>query len=227
MRAAAGCVLALAGCGFAAGSDDPPRDAPGPVDAAVPDAGDCTTWLTGLDSDPLASGAFRMRSGGALGGRLDNGVWEAFPATDQLDTTPKHDFAGITDVEVRMRGLGDVAPGAVFAINVGFGGGTYTPVWLHVSRQLNATQAVKLYSRTRFGTAIELLDAVGLPDGMVDIALRIDAPGATIAMTAASVTRSAELMAMPVAGNDDRFATLAAEGSTAQFDRLRVRACPP
>jgi hypothetical protein len=230
------------GCAFRHGAADQPEardaardaveDAVLDADAAL-DAGACsgsTVWLADFSTDPTLSGNFAMRDGGALGGTLSGGIWSE-PGTSgrPLDTQPKQNFLTRTLVHVRMRGTSVPTGtyGAVFWINVGYNGTSFSPLFID-SQLVGNTQTATLYGKTDNATTTVLAQVTGLDAGMHDFFLDITPATHMVVYqldTLPPVARTFPYFALN--GNDDRWATVTTwSGANSDFDLLRVEVCP-
>lgn len=210
------------------------------VDAA-PDGSDagCSSkiWLADFSTDPTTIDSngdgvldFAMRDGLPLGGVLAGGIWtESAGAGRALDSQPKQDFQTRTQVHVRMRSttVPPSARGALFWINVGYDGTSFSPLFVEAALDVSSSQTATLYGKTDGATATKLAQVTGLDNGMHDYWLDIYPTTHTVMFhvdAMPDVSRAFPYFA--AAGNDDRWATLDSGGG-AEFDLVRVEVdCP-
>ena len=157
--------------------------------------------------------AFNMAS-------LAGGVWQA---DSTLDTRPLNDFTGITTANVRFRNTTVGGNGAVFWINADWSGGTFIPLFAYLQLQADGTQTLTVYCKQDSTTAVSLVSLAGLPSGFVNLRLVID-PGYDTVNIKVNDANAGTFTYTPFAqSNSDRFATVQASGSSAEFDSVSIR----
>ncbi len=187
-----------------------------------------SVWVLDFDADPTAIDAtddgdqdWVVRDGGSFDvGSLAGGVWRA-AAT--LDTYPNDDFAELTTVDVRFRNTTRGGNGAVFWINADWSDGKAAPIFAYLQLQSDGTQTLTVYGKTSSAASFVMATAPGLPAGFVDLRLLIDPESNTVNVKVNGIGRGTYNYGTYVPLDDDRFASIFADGSSAQFDSIRIR----
>jgi hypothetical protein len=185
-------------------------------------------WRTDFDRDPTATNGngdavsdWAMASGTFDTDTLTSGVWEASGA---IETRPLHDFTKITTVEVSCRNSTVGGNGAVVRINADRESGVDAPLLIYLQRQADGTQMLtlngktsdsatqQLFRRTRLSSEFVRLRLTILPqDNLVNLAINDEDQGTFSYPTYAPSSTT------------DRFLTLSADTSVAEFDYVDVR----
>jgi hypothetical protein len=189
-------------------------------------------WRTDFSSDPTTTNAngdsvadWAVAGGGSFDtSRLINGAWHAAGA---LETRPLADFTATTTVEARCRNTSVGGNGAVLRINADRQGGLYAPLLVYVQRQADGTQTLALYGKTSDAATNQLFARQKLSAEFVRFRLTIlpqyDVVNLQIndedqgTFTYPTYTPST---------TSDRFVTLFADTSLAEFDYVDVRVAP-
>jgi hypothetical protein len=207
------------------------------IDATIPLIGSpellAAHWRADFDANPTSQNAngdaiadWAMAGGGALAdSSLINGVWFSSGA---LETRPPSDFTTATTVEARCRNTGTGGNGAVVRINADRQGGTYAPLLVYVQRQADGTQTLALFGKTSDAATKLLFKRLKLPTdfirfrltvlpqyNVVNLAINDEDQGTFTYPTYAPATGS------------DRYLTLYADASSAEFDYIDVRSATP
>jgi len=212
----------------------------GAPDAAVACA-QSTIWETDFSSDPTLIDEnddgvpdWRMRDGSPFPtAQLSSGAWMVAEADRALDTNPPTNFTTRVLADVRMRDAqGPSTPSngysnAVFWINVG-----YTPVdlgalFVSVARTSMDAQQVWLYARDGTSEHRLLLGPVSAGIGFVHVELAIEPATDSVALSVDGVAQGVTTFPRVALDNSDRYATVIAASSPAQFDLVRIVSCAP
>ena len=189
-------------------------------------------WETDFDAAPTAvdinydqTGDWVRRDGQAFNpSSLNTGLWTA---DSTLDTSPGNDFATMTTAEVRMRNTSIGGSGAVFWINADWSNGTAIPIYATLQRLSNGTQTLTFYRKTDASTSVALKAVTGLNAGYVDLKIAIDPSRNIVALWVGTTSLGAFAYTPFSLGNSDRFASVYASGSGAEFDYVSVRVSEP
>jgi hypothetical protein len=189
-----------------------------------------TYWRTDFDSNPAttdgngdATADWAVTGGGNFDTtKLVGGVWTA---TGAIETRPLSDFITTTTVEARCRNTSVGGNGAVVAIYVDRQGGQYAPLLVYIQKQSDGTQTFtlngktsdtiykQLFSRTRLSSSFVRFRLTILPNSdVVNLQINDEDQGSFTYPKYAPTTTS------------DRYLTLYADTSSAEFDYVDVRA---
>jgi hypothetical protein len=185
-------------------------------------------WRTDFDSDPTTTdtdgdGAYdwAMAGGASLdAGTLIGGLWHAAGA---LETRPPNDFTNTTIVEVRCRNTDPSGNGAVVRITADRQNGLHAPLkvvlklqpdrqsqTLTLLGQTSDSNSVTLFTRPRLSSEFVTFRLTIVPDlDLVNLHINDEDQGTYTYPVTASTT--------------DRFATMYADASFAEFDYADVR----
>jgi prepilin-type N-terminal cleavage/methylation domain-containing protein len=184
-------------------------------------------WETSFDADPTldrngdGSADWVVRAGGVFdAGSLTSGVWSA---NATLDTYPDHDFTGLTTAEVRFRNTSIGGSGAVFWINADWSGSTCAPVVAFLQLQADATQTLTVCRMADAATKIRMLTVPGLSSELIKLRLLIDPDLDTVNIKVDKIDHGTFAYSTITPSSDDRFASVFASGSEAEFDYVSVR----
>jgi hypothetical protein len=191
-------------------------------------------WKLDFDQDPLNSDANfdaapdwdeTNGSNTFLPGRLQNGVWRA-QASDNiaLRTLPNTDFDKLTTLELRCRNTTYHASGhgAHLLLNLDRQGSTHGAVFTSVRKELNGAQTARVYALTGPSTQTVLAEATGLSSDFVEFRLVIDPSADVVAVWINGVyQKTAKYVRFH--GNTDKFLSLQASQSNAEFDYVSIR----
>ena len=186
-------------------------------------------WRADFNANPTATNAngdsvadWALASGGSFDtATLVNGVWYAAGA---LETRPPSDFTTTTTVEVRCRNTTVGGNGAVVRINADRQGSLYAPLLLYVQRQADGTQTVSLLGKTSDAATKQLFTRSRLAGDFIRFRLTI-VPQSNIVNLQINDEDQGTFTYPTYAPStgSDRFLTLYAHTSLAEFDYVDVR----
>jgi hypothetical protein len=188
-------------------------------------------WRLDFDTSPTATDAdgsgavdWATTGGGAFAtGNLSGGVWNASGA---IETRPLNDFTSLTTVEVACRNSTVGGNGAVIRINADRQGGLHAPVFTYLQRQSDGTQTLTLYGKSSDSANVQLARVQRLPDDFVRIRLTIDPTNNIVNLQLNGEDQGTFTYPTYAPSNSDRFLTMYADTSAAQFDYAEVRVAP-
>ncbi|MCI0334341.1 MAG: hypothetical protein L0228_14075 [Planctomycetes bacterium] len=152
---------------------------------------------------------------------LIGGVWYANGA---LESRPLSDFTTTTIVEVRCRNTTVGGNGAVVRINTDRQGGQYAPLMVYVQRQSDGSQTLSLYGRTSDAATKLLVSRANLPSEFVRFRLTILPQNNVVNLSINDeVQGTYSYPTYAPASASDRYLTLYADTSQAEFDYVDVR----
>jgi hypothetical protein len=195
-------------------------------------------WKLDFDEDPRAvdvnyDGAadWSEAPGSSLfsDASLNGSVWKANAASNvTLRTQGDSDFAGLTTIELRCRGVSynPAGYGARMVVNVDRSGNNHAVVAASVRMESNRTQTARVYVTTSSASESIIAEAAGLSAGFVEFRLVID-PSADVVATWINGVFQATVPYTRPAGNSDRFLTLGPSSSDAEFDYVSIRVSDP
>lgn len=186
-------------------------------------------WRTDFDRDPTTTNA----NGDAVADwavtgnttfdttKLVAGIWSG---TDAIETRPLADFTTTTTVEVRCRNTTTGGNGAVLRINADRQGGTYAPILVYVKRQADGTQTLTLNGKTSDAATKQLFSRTNLPSGFVRYQITILPSNNLVNLQINGEDQGTYTYPAYVpASSTDRYVTLFANVSTAEFDYVDCR----
>jgi hypothetical protein len=150
---------------------------------------------------------------------LSQGVWHA---DCTLDTRPINSFAELTTAEICFRNTSVGGNGAVFSINADWSGGTFAPLFAYLQLQGAGTQTLSVYSKRDSSTPVRLMAVTGLPAGFVTLRLLIDPTPNTVNVHVNGAEKGTYTYYTFAQTGSDRFASVLASGSAADFDYVRI-----
>jgi prepilin-type N-terminal cleavage/methylation domain-containing protein len=186
-------------------------------------------WRTDFDRNPATTNTngdstadWAVTGGGSFDTtKLVNGIWTA---TGAIETRPLNDFTTTTTVDVRCRNTTVGGNGAVIAIYADRQGGQYAPILVYLQRQSDGTQTLTLNGKTSDTTTQQLFTKNRLSGNFVRFRLTIvpqydvvniqinDEDQGTYTYPRYAPTSTA-----------DRYLTLYADTSSAEFDYVDLR----
>jgi hypothetical protein len=189
-----------------------------------------TYWRTDFDRNPATTNAngdaasdWAVTGGGAFDTtKLVNGVWTA---TGAIESRPLSDFTTTTTVEARCRNTTVGGNGAVTAIYADRAAGQYAPLLVYVQKQADGTQTLSLYGKTSDAATKLLFSRSRLSSGFVRFRLTI-VPQSDI-VNLQIYDEDQGTFTYPTyapSTTTDRYLTLYADTSAAEFDYVDVRA---
>jgi hypothetical protein len=187
-------------------------------------------WRTDFDRNPTTSDAdgdgtldWAMPAGTFDEGTLIGGVWDA--AVGALNTQPPNDFTTTSIIDVRCRNTSSSGEGAVVHINADRQNGLYAPLTVKLKLQPDGkTQILTLLGWTSNTESVTLFTCPRLSDDFVTFRLTIVPQLKLVNLHVNDEdqgTYTYPLFAPP--SNTDRFVTLSADTSRADFDYADVR----
>jgi len=188
-------------------------------------AADFSTDPTTLDVDGDSVADWTIRTGDPFpASELVGGQWVT-PPSPALDTRPRVDFRGPTRVDIRMAATDSTGNGATFWINVDYQIDSFAPIWVTLLIT-GGDQTLVLHGKQVGNDDIALVTITGVPAGLQDVHLEIDPVASTVAGSVGTTTIGPVTFdRLPRNGNDDRFGTVIAYNTSAEFDSVRIETC--
>ncbi len=186
-------------------------------------------WRTDFNADPTATNAngdsvadWALAGGGAFNtSSLIGGVWYSDGA---LESRPLSDFTTTTVVEVRCRNTTTGGNGAVVRVNADRQGGQYAPLLVYVQRQADGSQTLSLHGRTSDAATKLLVSRTNLAGAFLRFRLTILPQNNVVNLAINDEDQGTYSYPTYVpASSSDRYLTLYADTSQAQFDYVDVR----
>jgi hypothetical protein len=202
------------------------------VDAAVPLANRpellAGYWRTDFDGDPTAQDAngdgaadWAQAGGGTLDmDELSSGIWTAGAA---LESRPLNDFSGITVVEARCRNTSIGGNGAVVRINADWQGGLHAPLYFTLQLQADGTQTLSLYGKPSDASSVLLYSRPSLSNDFVRVRMTVVPEHDVVNLAINDEDLGTFTYPTYAPAANDRFATVYADTSAAQFDYVELR----
>jgi hypothetical protein len=203
------------------------------IDASVPLANApellSAHWRADFSANPTSQNAngdavadWALAGGGALAdATLINGVWYASGA---LETRPLNDFTTNTIVEARCRNTSVGGNGAVVQINADRQGGQYAPLLVYVTRQSDGTQTLQLLGKSSDAVTTQLFARTNLPAEFIRFRLLIVPQSNVVNVSINDEDQGSFTYPTYVPSTTtDRYLTLYADTSLAEFDYIDVR----
>jgi len=159
-------------------------------------------------------------------GELADGVWSA-QTHEPLDTRPLEDFDVRTRVTLQMRSVEAGSDrGATFWINCDYENDEFAPIFVFLNLDENGTQDLRLYGKTANPDNVLLTEVLDLPDEFIDIELDIRPQTNEVSLVVEGNNQGT--FTYPTFGPvvEDRFATLFAWETDAEFRYARIDQCP-
>ncbi len=193
-------------------------------------------WNLDFDTDPTivdangdGQGDWVRRDGQPFNvASLWGSIWWADTV---LDTSPMHDFDGVTTIDVRFKNnslaMGENL-GSVFWINADWSDNTAgVPLAATLTLQPDGTQILTVAQWSESSELRPLVIVPWLSADFVSLRLVIEPVSNTVAVWVDNVLRGARTYT-PEAGNaTERFASIFPYGSGAEFDWISIRVCEP
>jgi len=152
---------------------------------------------------------------------LAGGIWYANGA---LETRPLSDFTTTTIVEARCRNTTTGGNGAVVRINADRQGGQYAPLLVCVQRQSDGTQTITLSGKTSDAATKQLFTRQRLSSDHVRFRLTVVPESNVVNLQINGEDQGTfTYPTYPPSSTSDRFLTLYADTSLAEFDYVDVR----
>jgi hypothetical protein len=191
-------------------------------------------WEADFDTDPTTLDVnedgtedWVVRPGGQFPvAELAGGVWSVSESHVPLDTRPRDDFVTRTLVSVQMRTTepgGD--RGATFWINVDYTAGSFAAIFVNLPLN-DGAQRLRLMTRSDPSQEVLLTEVEDLSTEFVRVDLEIDPVADEVTLWIdRDLQGTFDFPVIPSTGNNDRFATLLAWGTDAEFRHVRVQRC--
>ncbi|MEX2316416.1 MAG: hypothetical protein WD669_04640 [Pirellulales bacterium] len=180
---------------------------------------------TSVDADGSGAVDWATTGGGAFAtGNLAGGVWTASGA---IETRPLNDFIKVTTVEVGCRNTTVGGNGAVVRINADRQSGLHAPLFTYLQRQSDGTQTLTLYGKSSDSANVQLFKIQRLPSDFVRIRLTIDPANNIVNLQLNGEDQGTFTYPTYAPSTTDRFLTMFADTSAAQFDYAEVRVAAP
>lgn len=188
-----------------------------------------TYWRADFDRNPTATNAngdavsdWALAGGGSFDAtKLVGGVWTA---TGAIETRPLADFTTTTIVEARCRNTSTGGNGAVLAIYVDRQSGLYAPLLVYLQRQADGTQTLTLNGKTADAVTKKLFSRTNLPSGFVRYRLTVLPANNLVNLTINDEDQGTYTYpTYSPSTTADRYLTLSADTSAAEFDYVDAR----
>jgi type II secretory pathway pseudopilin PulG len=185
-------------------------------------------WRTDFDRDPTDSdvngdGALDWAMAGGASfdsATLIGGVWHAFGA---LETRPLCDFTQTTIVEARCRSTSVGGNGAVVRLSADRQSGLYAPLMVRLQLQTDGTQTLSLLGQTSDSDTVTLFTCRRLSSDFVNYRLTIVPQHNIVNLYINDEDQGTVTYPVYAPSSLDRFLTLFADASLAEFDYVDVR----
>lgn len=187
-------------------------------------------WRADFNNNPTATNAngdsdndWVIAGGGAFDtSELINSIWHA---TGAIETRPLVDFKNTTIVEARCRNTSVGGNGAVLRINADRQDGAYAPIMVYLQRQADGTQTLTLLGRTSDSATKTLFTRQKLPAEFIRYRLTIVPQYDLVNIQINDQDQGTfTYPTYAPSSNTDRFVTLYADTSLAEYDFVEVRA---
>ena len=152
--------------------------------------------------------------------KLIGGVWHAIGA---LETRPLNDFTKTTIVEVRCRNTSVGGNGAVVQISADRQSGLHAPLTVIVKLQADGTQTLTLLGKTSDSSSVTLFSYPRLSNDFVSFRLTIVPHLDLVNVHINDEDQGTYTYPVYVPSTRDRYVTLYADASLAEFDYVDVR----
>jgi hypothetical protein len=184
-------------------------------------------WETDFDDDPTldhngdGDPDWALRDGGTFDpAGLVGGRWQLDAS---LVTSPANDFTTLTTAEVSFRNTNLGGQGAVFWINAHWLASQCASIVAYLQLQIDGTQTLTVCHLQDELTIEPLVTVRGLPSGLVDLRLLIDPALGTVNIQVDEQDQGTYVYSRYTSSHNDRFASLLATGSAAEFDYVSIR----
>jgi hypothetical protein len=176
------------------------------------------------NGDGVADWAY-VGAGSFATNTLINGVWYSSGA---LESRPLSDFTTTTIVEARCRNSSVGGNGAVVRINADRQSGQYAPILVYVQRQSDGTQTLSVRGKPSDAATTTLYTHTNLPADFIRFRLMI-LPQSNVVNVQINDEEQGTFTYPTYAPSttSDRYLTLYADTSLAEFDYIDVRTAAP
>jgi len=187
-------------------------------------------WELDFSKDPTTvdvngDGAmdFVVHGGGTFStGTLSGYIWKP-TGTQQIDTSPGNDFSKTTIVDVKLQNKTVGGSGAVFSLNALRSGSNCVPITASLALQSDGTQTLTVSKKTNDSTTTPIISVTGLSAQAVLLHLIIDPTISAISIAVNDVQRGTYPLTPYASTDPNRYASIAASGSNAEFSYFRIR----
>jgi len=152
---------------------------------------------------------------------MTNGIWQA--ASAQLNTNPARDFTKTTLVDLRFRNTSVGGNGAAFSVNALRTNTICAPIIASLMKQVDGTQTLTLATKTSDSITKTLIRIPGLPSQLVLVHLIIDPITSSVSISVNAVPYGTYKVTPFASSDGNRFASIGASGTTAEFSYARIR----
>jgi hypothetical protein len=185
-------------------------------------------WRADFDSDPTAVDSngdgtldWAMAGGASFDpSTLIGGVWHA---AGSLETRPLNDFAQTTIVEVRCRNTSVGGNGAVMRLSADRQSGLHAPLMVQLKLQGDGTQSLALVGRMSDSNTVTLFTSSRLSNDFITFRLTIVPQFNIVNLHINDEDQGTYTYPVYAPSLLDRFLTLYADASLAEFDYADVR----
>jgi len=154
--------------------------------------------------------------------KVSNGIWSA-SGSGALETRPPNDFINPTIINVRCRNTTVGGTGAVVRINADRQGGQHCPILVYVQRQADGTQNLSLIRKLSDTTSQTLFLRQRLPGDFVRYQVIVVPQSDVVNLRINDEDQGTFPYSTYATTTTERFVTLYADTSTAEFDYIDVR----
>jgi hypothetical protein len=176
---------------------------------------------TNTDSDGDGTFDWTMAAGASFdSSNLIGGVWHA---TGALETRPLNDFTKTTIVEVSCRNTSVGGNGAVVHISADRQSGLHAPLTVNVKLQADGTQTLTLLGKTSDSNSVTLFTYPRLSNDLVTFRLTIVPHLDLVNLHINDEDQGTYSYPVYAPSTSDRYVTLYANASLAEFDYVDVR----
>jgi hypothetical protein len=176
---------------------------------------------TSIDSNGDGTSDWAMAAGASFdSANLIGGIWHAMGA---LETRPLNDFTKTTIVEVSCRNTSVGGNGAVVHISADRQSGLHAPLTVNVKLQADGTQTLTLLGKTSDSNSITLFTYPRLSNDLITFRLTIVPHLDLVNLDINDEDQGTYSYPVYAPSTSDRYVTLYANASLAEFDYVDVR----
>jgi hypothetical protein len=176
---------------------------------------------TSIDSNGDGTSDWAMAAGASFdSANLIGGIWHAMGA---LETRPLNDFTKTTIVEVSCRNTSVGGNGAVVHISADRQSGLHAPLTVNVKLQADGTQTLTLLGKTSDSNSITLFTYPRLSNDLITFRLTIVPHLDLVNLHINDEDQGTYSYPVYAPSTSDRYVTLYANASLAEFDYVDVR----
>jgi len=182
------------------------------------------TWSLDFNTNPTEQN-WKLRDDSSFNtSELVNGVWKAKP-WETLDTTPKSNFDTKTNISLEFKNTSIGGKGAVFWINADSSNEKtatiYASLYASLRLQENGTQTLGIYNYDG-SQNLEFKSYTNLSSDFISLKLEIEPSSNLLKVTVNNQETDTFSYVKHISKNDDRFATILAWRSTAEFKSINI-----